>query len=128
MSSGPPKPQEPGVPEKLLREFVKKSVTVDTSTGELFVGTLVDVEENMNMSLANVKATFPSGVTTEMKSVYIKGSKVRYIGLPPEAKDSVRYLANQAAKSRGRGGFRGGRGRGGGRGGGGGRGFDRHRY
>ncbi|KAG8197816.1 hypothetical protein JTE90_020094 [Oedothorax gibbosus] len=119
------KPKEVGVPEKLLKEFVSKKVTVDTSTGEVFAGTLVDIEENMNMSLSEVKATFPSGHTVHMTCVFIKGTKIRCISLPRDARDIVRHLARKQLSSqrggRGRGGYRGR----GGRGGGGGRGFDR---
>ncbi|XP_054715515.1 small nuclear ribonucleoprotein Sm D3-like [Uloborus diversus] len=104
-----------GVPVKLLREFVRKKITVDTASGEVFRGVLEEAEDNLNMCLVDVKVTFCSGATGEMKSVYIKGSKVRYIALPDEAKDHLYELSRERRPMRGgRGGFRGGRGRGGG--------------
>ncbi|GFU27525.1 sm domain-containing protein [Nephila pilipes] len=115
------KKYEDSVPVKLLTEYVNKKITVDTSKGEVFEGVLVESEENLSLSLNDVKATFASGHTTEMENVYIKGHKVRFIALSEdEAKDTVNRLQKLAISARGvasRG--RGGRG-GGSRGGGGG--------
>lgn len=105
-----------GVPCKLLKEFLNRKVTVETGTGEIYKGVIVDCEDNMSMSLTNVKVTFIDGRTVNMEDVYIKGSCIRLINLPDTAKDSLASLTRDRG-FRGRGGFRGGRG-GGGRGGG----------
>ncbi|GIY77545.1 sm domain-containing protein [Caerostris darwini] len=107
-----------GVPVSLLKEFVNKTITVDTHNGEIFTGTLVDAQDNLSMNLEDVNTTFASGHTTNMESVYIKGHKIRYIALPEKAKSRVVELHREMNRppSRGRGGSRGGRGgRGGGR-------------
>ncbi|KAG8197851.1 hypothetical protein JTE90_020128 [Oedothorax gibbosus] len=122
-SSKSSKPKEIPVPEKLLREFCSRKIKVDTSTGEIFVGTLLEIEENMNLSLSGVRVTFLSGHTADMRCVFIKGSKIRCISLPKSAKELVKDLAMRQLMPR-----RGGRGRGGyrgGRGGSSGRGFGR---
>lgn len=102
-----------GVPLKLLKEFLSRKITVETSSGESFRGILLDAEENMSVSLGSVKATLADGKSAEMVSVYIKGSRVRLISLPDSAKDSLPSLTRPFVY-RGRGGrgggFRGGRG------------------
>lgn len=123
-----------GVPNKLLKEFLNRKLTVESSTGEVYKGILDDVEENMSMSLSEVKVTFADGNVVDMKSVYVKGSRIRLINLPDSAKDSLSSLTAFRSFRGGRGGRGGGRrgGYGGGGGGGGssygGKSYDRRRY
>ncbi|GFS95486.1 hypothetical protein NPIL_597591 [Nephila pilipes] len=99
-----------------------KKVVVDTKQGEIYEGILTKdpinggpaVEDNMNVHLEDVKATFASGSTAELQAVFIKGHRVRYIGLPPESKELVQRLQRSLARQQSRG--RGGGGRGGFRG------------
>lgn len=105
-----------GVPCKLLREFKDRKVTIEANNGEVYRGILHDVEENLSVSLDEVKATMSDGKVVQMKGIYLKGSRIRLISLPESAADYMPQLTRPP--SRGRGGFRGGRG---GRGRGGGR-------
>ncbi|KFM61724.1 Small nuclear ribonucleoprotein Sm D3, partial [Stegodyphus mimosarum] len=87
-----------GVPVLLLQKFHGKKINVSTNNNEMFVGTLLEAEDNMNLSLSNVTVTLCSGKTLDMINVYIKGSRIRYINLPDEAKETVSYLARQASR------------------------------
>ena len=42
-----------GVPVKVLHESEGHIITIETSTGELYRGTLVEAEDNMNMQVIN---------------------------------------------------------------------------
>lgn len=119
-----------GVPLKLLKEFLGRKITVEASCGEIYKGELLEAEENMSLCLKEVNATLVDGKNVDMKSVYIKGSRIRLISLPEAAaNDSLQTLTRPSFRG-GRGGFRGGRGGGGRRGGGGGGkpSYDRRRY
>lgn len=102
-----------GVPSKLLKEFLNRKVTVETNRGEVYKGILAEVEDNMSMSLSHVKITYRNGSVENMVSVYIRGSKIRLINLPDNAKDSLQVLTARSFRGgrseRGKG--RGGRGR-----------------
>lgn len=104
-----------GVPCKLLKEFKDRKITIEANNGDVYRGLLHDVEENLSVSLDEVKATMSDGKIVQMKGVYLKGSRIRLISLPDSAAE---YMPQLTRPARGRGGFRGGRG---GRGRGGGR-------
>ena len=99
-----------GVPSKLLKEFKDRRITVEVSSGEVYKGIVHETEENLSVSLGDVKATLVSGRVVKMDEVYIKGSRIRLINLPDSAADYMTKLMRPP--SRGRGGFRGGRGKG----------------
>ena len=42
-----------GVPVKVLHEAEGHVVTVEASTGELYRGTLIEAEDNMNLQVCN---------------------------------------------------------------------------
>lgn len=120
-----------GVPLKLLNDFLKRKITVETIFGDVFEGELIDAQENMSVSLNKVNATLNGGKTVVMRNVYVKGSTIRLISFPEAAaKEFLREITKSASfRGSGRGGsFRSGRG-----GGGGGRhsskpSYGRHRY
>ncbi|GFX88948.1 hypothetical protein TNCV_2852481 [Trichonephila clavipes] len=111
------------VPVKLMNEFVEKEIKIFTKNGETFEGIMMKdlaggpaVLEGMHFNLKNVKANFASGHTANLETVFIRGSRIRFVGLPSEAKELVDRMERAARPApRGRGG-RGGRGRGGYRG------------
>lgn len=106
-----------GVPYKLLKEFKDRKVTIETNGGEIYRGIVQEVEENLSVSLDEVKASMSDGKVVQMKAVYIKGARIRLISLTDSAADFMPQLTRPP--TRGRGGFRGGRGGNRGRGGGG---------
>ena len=130
-----------GVPIKILHEAEGHVITIETATGEVYRGKLLEAEDNMNCQMSQVHVTYRNGRTAQLEHIFIRGSKVRFFILPDMLKNAPMFktmqrggqkgvgmgtgrgksgiLRAQAAAGRGR-----GRGMGGGRGGppGGGRG------
>ncbi|XP_067930598.1 small nuclear ribonucleoprotein Sm D3-like [Watersipora subatra] len=115
-----------GVPIKILHEAEGHIVTLETITGEVHRGKLVEAEDNMNCQMSNITITFRDGRVAQLENVFIRGSKIRFLILPDMLKNAPMFkkvqgkapgnagrgksaiLRAQAA----RGGGRGGRGRG----------------
>merc|ERR1712212_634419 len=131
-----------GVPIKVLHEAEGHIVTVESTTGEVYRGKLIEAEDNMNLQLKDNTITYRDGRVAQLEYVYIRGSKVRFLILPDMLKNAPMFKAKTRGGGAGRGksailraqAGRGGRGRGfGGRGrggfdrGGGRGGFDRGR-
>jgi len=125
-----------GVPIKLLHEAEGHTVTMELKTGELFRGTLVEAEDNMNCQLASITITGRDGRVATLEHAYIRGSKIRFMILPDMLKNAPMFKrVDSKAKGTGRGigglgtatrgAPRGGRGGGPGRGGPGGPGGGR---
>lgn len=119
-----------GVPIKVLHEAEGHVVTVESTTGEVYRGKLIEAEDNMNLQLKDNTITYRDGRVAQLEYVYIRGSKVRFLILPDMLKNAPMFKAKTRGGGAGRGksailraqAGRGGRGRGfGGRGGG--RGF-----
>ncbi|XP_037093051.1 small nuclear ribonucleoprotein Sm D3-like [Pollicipes pollicipes] len=125
-----------GVPIKVLHEAEGHIVTLESNTGEVYRGKLIEAEDNMNCQMANITVTYRDGRVAQLENVYIRGSKVRFLILPDMLKNAPMFknfkgqkgptggagrgksaiLRAQAARGRGRsGGFRGRGGWGGGR-------------
>lgn len=105
-----------GVPAKLLKECIGKKISVEACNGDVFRGLLNDAEENMSVSLSEVKVVLVDGKTLEMESIYIKGSRVRLVNLPESTSEMLPNLTRPPRpvfRGGRRGGFRGGRGGGG---------------
>jgi len=119
-----------GVPIKVLHEAEGHIVTVETTTGEVYRGKLLEAEDNMNAQMSSVTVTFRDGRVSQLENIYIRGSKIRFMILPDMLKNAP-MLKNLGSRGGGRGGARGrsailgaqagsgGRGGRGGRGGGG---------
>ncbi|CAG7722763.1 unnamed protein product [Allacma fusca] len=114
-----------GVPIKVLHEAEGHIVTLETITGEVFRGKLVEAEDNMNCQMAQVVVTYRDGRTNNLELVFIRGSKIRFMILPDMLKNAPMFkriggkgagigagARGKAAMMRGqaRGGTRGGRG------------------
>jgi len=117
-----------GVPIKILHEAEGHVVTCETTTGEVYRGTLIEAEDNMNCQMKQITVTYRDGRQAQLENVYIRGSKVRFLILPDVLKNAPMFTKPQrggGASARGKSGLlraqaaRGGRG---GRGGGGDRG------
>ena len=121
-----------GIPIKIQHEAEGHVVTVELTSGEVYRGTLLDSEDNMNCQLKDVTVTSRTGQRSALEQVYIRGSKIRFIILPDILKNAPMFKwadgskppqnAGLALDGGGRGGGRGGRGGRRGRGRGGGRG------
>mmetsp|Transcript_16412 Transcript_16412/g.28725 ORF Transcript_16412/g.28725 Transcript_16412/m.28725 type:complete len:121 (+) Transcript_16412:98-460(+) len=71
-----------GVPIKLLHEAVSHVVTVESRNGDVYRGTVVSTEDNMNVQLRKVHLTRRDGKMSALEHVFIRGSKVRLFILP----------------------------------------------
>ncbi|KAK7531241.1 hypothetical protein IWX49DRAFT_353210 [Phyllosticta citricarpa] len=123
---------------KLVRFLMKcqnETVTIELKNGTVINGTISSVSPQMNTALHRVKMTVKGRETTELDTINVRGSTIRYYILPDSLPldtlliDDAPKPKNKARKEQADRGGRGGRGRGGrgrgrgGRGRGGGRGF-----
>ncbi|KAB7499840.1 Small nuclear ribonucleoprotein Sm D3 [Armadillidium nasatum] len=67
-----------GVPIQILQEAEGHTVTVETKSGEIFKGKLVEAEDNMNVQLEACIATFNNGKISNMENIFVRGSKFMY--------------------------------------------------
>ncbi|XP_065891322.1 small nuclear ribonucleoprotein Sm D3-like [Dysidea avara] len=120
-----------GIPIKLLHEAEGHIVTLETVTGEVYRGKLIEAEDNMNCQIQNITMTARDGKVTNLEQVFVRGSQIRFLILPDMLKNAPMFRPKSRAKglATGKPSFRGrSRGRGfGGRGGGPGNVFQRRR-
>ena len=92
-----------GVPIKILHEAEGHVVTLETLTGEVYRGKLVEAEDNMNCQMANITCTSRDGRVSQLEQVYIRGSKIRFLILPDMLKNAPMFK-KMTQKSTGSGG------------------------
>ena len=80
-----------GVPIKVLHEAEGHIVTLETITGEVFRGKLVEAEDNMNCQMSQVIVTYRDGRTSNLELVFIRGSKIRFMILPDMLKNAPMF-------------------------------------
>ena len=99
-----------GVPIKVLHEAEGHIVTVETTTGEVYRGKLIEAEDNMNSQLASVTVTYRDGRVAQLENIYIRfgkiflyisliisilsmfrGSKIRFMILPDMLKNAPMF-------------------------------------
>lgn len=76
-----------GVPIKLLHEAQGMIVTAELKTGQLYRGKLINVEDTLNIQLAEVTCTARDGQISTMENVMLRGSHIRFIQVP----DNLRH-------------------------------------
>ncbi|GIY34938.1 small nuclear ribonucleoprotein Sm D3 [Caerostris darwini] len=109
-----------GVPVKVLHEAEGHIVTLETNTGEVYRGKLVEAEDNMNCQMSGITVTQRDGKVSKLENIYIRGSKIRFLILPDMLKNAPMFkkagprgattsnrgksaiLGAQAARGRGR--------------------------
>lgn len=80
-----------GVPVKVLHEAEGHTVTLETNTGEVYRGKLVEAEDNMNCQMSSITVTYRDGRTGKLENVYIRGSKIRFLILPDMLKNAPMF-------------------------------------
>merc|ERR1712071_557219 len=103
-----------GIPIKLLHEAEGHTITLETKTGEVFRGQLLESEDNMNCYIGSVTMTARDGRTSKLEQVAIRGSQERFMILPDMLKNAPMFKKqglSGGAAGRGRGTAGGGRGR-----------------
>ncbi|CAD6891875.1 unnamed protein product [Tilletia controversa] len=98
-----------GIPVKLLHEALGHIITVELKGGQTYRGKLFDAEDNLNVSMKEVQATARDGKQSQMDSVYIRGSMIRFIIVPDMLQQAPMFkrVGPNAMKGRGIGSARG---------------------
>ncbi|KAL1286014.1 Small nuclear ribonucleoprotein Sm [Trichinella pseudospiralis] len=73
-----------GVPLKILHEAEGHIVMLETNTGEVFRGKLLEAEDNMNCNMTDVTITYRDGQNAPMFKTMLKG--VPKVPGPPRGK------------------------------------------
>lgn len=87
-----------GIPIKLIHEAEGHIVTLETITGEIYRGKLLEAEDNMNCQLTSVTVTARNGQISQMEQVFIRGSTVRFFIVPDMLKNAPMFKPRQGAK------------------------------
>ncbi|ORC93795.1 small nuclear ribonucleoprotein SmD3 [Trypanosoma theileri] len=80
------------IPLKVLFDAIGTTITLEVSNGELYTGTLSEIQDNMNVLLTSAKKTTKSGRTVELKSVFVRGSTIVFFQLPDALRTSPALL------------------------------------
>ena len=80
-----------GIPIKILHEAEGHTVTLETLTGEVYRGKLIEAEDNMNIQMSDITLTSRDGRVSQLQNVFIRGSKVRFIILPDMLKNAPMF-------------------------------------
>ena len=80
-----------GVPIKLLHEAEGHIITLETNSGEVYRGKLIEAEDNMNTQLANITVTYRDGRVAQLENVFVRGSKIRLFILPDMLKNAPMF-------------------------------------
>lgn len=96
-----------GVPIKILHEAEGHVITLESMTGEVYRGKLIEAEDNMNCQLNNCTVTARDGRVSQLEHVYIRGSKIRFLILPDMLKNAPMFKkmtqkSNAGAAGRGK--------------------------
>merc|ERR1712048_773888 len=87
-----------------LHEAEGHIVTLETLTGEVYRGKLLEAEDNMNCQLSQITMTARDGKVSQLEQVFIRGSKIRFVILPDMLKNAPMFKKMMAAqKGMGRG-------------------------
>lgn len=77
-------------------------MTLETVSGDLYRGQMVEGSDAMNVALQNVTHTFPDGRAERQEHVYIRGSNIRFFVLPDMLKNAPMFKKLQDSKTRGK--------------------------
>lgn len=92
-----------GVPIKVLHEAEGHVVTLETNTGEVYRGKLIEAEDNMNCQMTQITVTYRDGKVGQLENVYIRGSKIRFLILPDMLKNAPMFKRQGNKPTAGRG-------------------------
>ncbi|RWS22319.1 small nuclear ribonucleoprotein Sm D3-like protein [Leptotrombidium deliense] len=80
-----------GVPIKVLHEAEGHVITIETISGEVFRGKLIEAEDNMNCQMQSITVTTRDGKVYSLENVFIRGSKIRFLILPDMLKNAPMF-------------------------------------
>lgn len=90
-----------GIPIKLLHEAEGHIVTLETVTGEVYRGKLLEAEDNMNCQMQNITVTARDGRVTNVEQVFIRGSMIRFFILPDMLKNAPMFKVKTGIRGAG---------------------------
>jgi len=94
--------REIGLPVKLFHEAEGHIVTLETLSGDIYRGQMVEGSDSMNIALQNVTHTFPDGRAEKQEHVYIRGGNVRFFILPDMLKNAPMFKHLEESKEKGK--------------------------
>jgi len=92
-----------GVPVKVLHEAEGHTVTIETITGEVYRGKLLEAEDNMNCQMVKITMTARDGRISQLEQIFIRGSKIRFVILPDMLKNAPMFKKMVASAQKGSG-------------------------
>ena len=92
-----------GVPVKILHEAEGHIVTIETISGEVYRGKLLEAEDNMNCQMVNITMTARDGRISQLEQIFIRGSKIRFVILPDMLKNAPMFKKMVASAQKGTG-------------------------
>ncbi|CBZ30499.1 putative small nuclear ribonucleoprotein [Leishmania mexicana MHOM/GT/2001/U1103] len=80
------------IPIKVLYDALHLKVSIEVATGEVYHGTVEELQNNMNVLLKNATKTARGGKETKMDSVFVRGSNIVFFQLPDALQTSPALL------------------------------------
>lgn len=77
---------------KVLFDALHLDVSIEVATGEVYHGTVEELQNNMNVLLKNATKTTRGGKETKMDSVFVRGSNIVFFQLPDALQTSPALL------------------------------------
>jgi small nuclear ribonucleoprotein D3 len=71
------------IPVRLVHESKGEIVSVEIDNGETYTGRLSSADANMNLELTAVTVKDKKGREREMASIFLRGSTITFVSLPP---------------------------------------------
>jgi len=87
-----------GIPIKLLHEAEGHIITLESTTGEVYRGKLLEAEDNMNCQMISVTVTARDGRVTQVEQVFIRGSMIRFFILPDMLKNAPMFKTKMGSR------------------------------
>lgn len=76
------------LPLKVLYDAIDTTISLELTNGEVYTGTLVEVQDTMNVLLKDASKTSKSGNTTQLTNVLLRGASIVFFQLPDSLKKS----------------------------------------
>ncbi|GIX64610.1 LSM domain-containing protein [Babesia caballi] len=83
-----------GTPVKLLYEGIGHIVTAEMQNSQLYRGTLINVEDNMNCLLEGVTMVMKDGKTLALEQVFLRGGQIRFMIFPDMLRHAPMFKQN----------------------------------
>lgn len=71
-----------GIPVSILQSAKGLTVTIEMADKQRWVGTLVNVDDNLNLELSNSKHWDGTNPARDVKTTLIRGNNIMYVRLP----------------------------------------------